>query len=141
MSSIPPDMYERVLELTVEITNATLAEDDALSQSLYQSLLIYHQEQAAMGRVHPFLTETVADYTDDPTEALRYYKLALEQSRDIGNGEPTQTILIGIASKLLELGQREQAEAHLRDGRIEATRRGDGFSVAEADRLMKEISG
>ena len=139
MNSIPLDMYDSVLELTVGITNATLAEDDALSQSLYLRLLIYYQEQIAAGRTHPFLTETVADYTDDSTEAMHYYKLALEQSHALGDSEPTQTIRIGIASKLLELGQREQAEAHLRDGRAEAIRRGDEFAVEEADLLLKEI--
>ena len=50
MNSIPLDMYDSVLELTVEITNATLAEDDALSQSLYLRLLIYYQSRLPLGR-------------------------------------------------------------------------------------------
>jgi hypothetical protein len=34
MSNIPPDIYERVLELALAIVNASEAGDDALSDSL-----------------------------------------------------------------------------------------------------------
>lgn len=139
VSSIPLKMHEHVLDLAAQITNAALADDDALGQSLYQSLLEYYNEQTAAEQGYPFLTETVADYTDDPAEALSYYRLALVQSQKMGTSEPTQTILLGIAAKLLELGQREQAEAYLRDGQKEAIRRNDEFAIEEANYLLKEL--
>ena len=69
MSNIPPDIYERVHELAVAIANASAAGDDALYDSLCQTICIFCDEQAGLGRSHPFLTETMADYTSDPAEA------------------------------------------------------------------------
>lgn len=141
MNTIPPDIYERVADLAAEITNATLADDHALSQSLYQQLLDFYTELSAANRCHPFVIETLADYTDDPTEALRYYEQALAMSRLMTSDEPTQTILIGIGAQLLQMGRREQAEAYLRDGRAEAVRREDSSWIDEADRLLQDGSG
>ena len=38
MSTIPPDIYEHVGELAADITNATLADDHALAESLYRCI-------------------------------------------------------------------------------------------------------
>jgi tetratricopeptide (TPR) repeat protein len=141
MSTIPPDIYERISELAADVTNATLADDDALAASLYQRLLAYHEEQLAAGHSHPFLIETLADYTDDPAQAIRYYEQTFEMSQQMASDEPTQTILIGIGAQLIEMGRREQAEAFIRDGRAQAIRRGDSDSIEEADRLLHESEG
>ena len=138
MSTIPPDIYERVGELAADITNATLADDHALAESLYQRLHLYHDEQLEAGRSHPFVIETLADYTDDPAQALCYYEQALAMSRHMASDEPTHTILIGIGQQLIELGRREQAEAFIRDGRAEALRRGDTDWIENADRLLQK---
>src|SRR6266496_947071 len=124
MSNIPPDIYERVRELALAMTNASEAGDTALQDSVYQSLLAYHEEQTRLGRSHPFLTEALADYTDDVATSARYYELALEQARAYCD-EPTHTKMISLAERLIELGQLERAEAYLRDGRAEAVRRAD----------------
>src|SRR5687767_261232 len=108
MSAIPPGIYEHVAELAAGITNATLADDDALAESLYQRLHLYHEEQLAVGRSHPFIIETLADYTDEPAQAIRYYEQALAMSERMTSDEPTHTILIGIGKQLIELGRREQ---------------------------------
>ena len=138
MSTIPPDIYEHVGELAADITNATLADDHALAEFLYQRLRLYHEEQLAAGRSHPFIIETLTDYTDDPAQALRYYEQALTMSRNMTSDEPTHTILIGIGEQLIESGRREQAEAFIRDGRAEALRRGDTDWIENADRLLQE---
>ena len=126
LSSISPDIYERVHELAVAIVNASGADDDALHGSLCQTLRAYYDEQASLGRSHPFLTEAMADYTDDATEAVRLYELSLEQARTFPD-EPTHTKMISLAQQFMELGRTEQAEAYLRDGRAEAVRRADTF--------------
>ena len=141
MSTIPPDIYEHVAELAADITNATLADDHALAESLYQRLYFYHEQQLAAGRSHPFIIETLADYTDDSAQAIRYYEQALAVSRQMASDEPTQTILIGIGALLIEMGRREQAEAFIHDGRTEAIRRGDSDSIEDADRLLRENEG
>ena len=141
MNTIPPYIYEHVAELAADITNATLADDDALAESLYQRIQLYHEEQLAAGRSHPFIIETLADYTDDAAQALRYYEQALAMSRHMSSDEPTETILIGIGERLIVLGRREQAEAFIRDGRAEAVRRGNADCARKADRLLQEGAG
>ena len=139
MSSIPPDIYERVHELALAIVNASESGDEPLHDSRCQALRAYFDEQMASGRSHPFLTEAVADYTDDAAESVRLYELALQQSREFPD-EPTHTKMISLAEQLIELGRREQAEAYLRDGRAEAVRRGDTFWIEDADRLLHELA-
>ena len=138
MSNIPPDIYERIHELAVAIANASGADDDALHDSLCQTLRAYYEEQASLGRSHPFLTEATADYTADAAEAVRLYKLSLEQARAFPD-EPTHTKMISLAQQFIELGRTEQAEAYLRDGRAEAVRREDTFWIEDADRLLQQL--
>ena len=139
MSRIPREIYEHVHELALAITNASEAGDDALHDSLCQTLRVYFEEQAELERSHPFLTEALADYTEGAAEAVRLYELALAQARALP-GEPTHTKMISLAERLIQLGQREQAEAYLRDGRAEAVRQGDTCWIDDADRLLRELS-
>ena len=139
MSNIPPDIYERVRELALSMTKASEAGDTTLQDSGYQSLLTFYEEQTRLGRSHPFLTEALADYTDDIATSARYYELALEQARAYPD-EPRHTKMISLAERLIELGQLERAEAYLRDGRAEAVRRADAFWIEDADRLLHELA-
>jgi hypothetical protein len=139
MSKVPPDICERVLELSVSIVNASEADDEALYLSLVQQLRAYFDEQTSMGRSHPFLTEAVADFTDAPAEAAKFYELALAQAQ-LFPDEPKHTKMIGLAEQLILLGHREQAEAFLRDGRAEAARLEDEFYIQEADRMLHDLA-
>lgn len=139
MSSIPPDIYERVHELSVAIVNASQADDVALDASLRQQMQSFFQEQIDLGRSHPFLTEAMADYTENSAEATRLYLLALTQARSFPD-ELTHTKMISLAERLVEQNRREEAEGFLRDGRAEAVRRNDVFWIQEADRLLAQLS-
>lgn len=138
VTHIPPDMYDRVRDLALAITNASEAGDERCQSAQCQALRGYFEEQTALGRGHPFLTETLADYTEDAEEAVRLYELALAQSRTWPE-EPTHTKLISLAERLAELGRRQAAAAKLRQGRAEAVQRADSWWVEEADRLQQGL--
>ena len=121
------------------MVNASEADDTALRDHFYQSLLSYHHEHAQSGHSHPFLTEALADFTEDNATSVTYYRLALQQARTYSN-EPLHTKMISLAERLIRLGCREQAEAYLRDGRAEAIRFADADSVEDADRLLRECA-
>lgn len=135
MSQIPPEMYEKVHGYALAITNAVLADDASLADSLYQQLLAYHEEMEKAGSSHPFLVETLADYTDNDREALRFYQQVLAMLRERRKVEPIQTILVAMAERWLELGNDEQADACLRDASTEALSRGDSETLKEIDEL------
>jgi hypothetical protein len=120
------------------ICDATGIEDEVLEAVAYQNLLSFYEEQAAAGHWHPSFTESVGDFTHDAAAALVYYRRALDEARRLP--DKTHSILICMAQRLHELGQTEQAEACLFDGRAEAVRRGDKDCVADADRIQKEMS-
>jgi hypothetical protein len=136
MRPIPPDVYDQVASLACGMTNATCADDAVLCDSLYQQLLTFYGDLRKRGALHPFVVESLADYTEDRTDALRFYREALAISEP---DEPRYTILISMAERLIELGEREQAEACLRDGRAEAEGRNDCDYVAEADRVLRDL--
>lgn len=138
MNSIPPDIYARVHELTVAIVNASGAGDTALHDSLCLTLRAYYEDQSNLGRLHPFLTEAMADFTSDCAEAIRLYELALEQCTAFPE-EPRYTKMISMAQRLIEFGRREQADSCLIEARAEAIRLGDTFSVQDADRLLQGL--
>ena len=137
MSQIPPEMYERVRDLALAITNATLADDEAVADSLYGQLLAYSEEMQKAGTSHPFLVETLADYTDDDREALRIYQKALAMAHERREDDPTQTILVGMAKRWLEVGNDEQADACLGDASAEALSRNDSETLKEIDELRR----
>ena len=139
MSNIPSDIYEHIHELSLAIVNATETGDDALADSLCQTLRAYYDEQASLGRFHPFLTEAMADLTNEAVEAARLYELALEQASAFPD-EPTHTKKISLAGQLISLGQCARAGEYLRDGRLEAVRLGDTFWIRDADRLLHDLA-
>lgn len=122
------------------ICEASAMEDDVLGQLRYQDLCAFYEEQVGLGYWHPALTEPVADFTavHDAAASLPFYRLALDQARSLD--DDTHTILISMAGACFELGQTEQAEACLRDGRAEALQREDHESVETADALGRKMS-
>ena len=122
------------------ICEASAIDDRVLEESRHQDLRAFYEQQVGLGYWHPALTESVADFTAsrDAEAALPYYRLALEQARELRCD--SYTILIAMAKALFEAGQKEQAEASLRDGRAEALQRGDDEYVREADRVLQEAS-
>lgn len=128
---------DRLARLICEVS---AMEDEVLSETRSQDLFAYYREQTSLGFWHPGLTETMADFTavHDAAAALPYYRLALEQAHELDL--ETYSILISTAEALIECGQKEQAEACLRDGRAEALKAGDADSVKEADRIWREMS-
>ena len=130
-------MFRRLREFTVEICNASEMEDDVLHQVRKRAFFDYYEEQTKRGFWHPVLTEAMADYADDRPTAIRFYRLALEQSKQME--APTYTALIDLARELLEAGRIEEAEACLRDGRAEALAENDSWWVENADRVLSEM--
>jgi hypothetical protein len=138
VSSIPQDIYIRVREIAVDMVNASSAGDTVLQASLYAAFRVYCQEISAAQRSHPFLTESLADFTDDDEEAVRLYRLAIDQAATFPE-EHTHTKKIALARCLTVLGQLEQAEAYVRDAHAEAGLLDDKDCLLECEDLLREM--
>lgn len=137
-SNVPPDLYDRVSDLAVAITNASEFSDDAAYETGVGELRALFQEHARQGNPHPFLTETLADYTRDLKEAIALYRVALEQCVAFDE-EPTHTKHISLAERLVEAGEVEGAREHLALGREAARRAGDKEAIDHAALVARSL--
>ncbi len=76
---IPEDIYERILDLATSLTNASEFGDTKFYWSLYGELRKFCEGESESGRDHPFLWETLADFTSDDRAAITLYAKALEK--------------------------------------------------------------
>jgi hypothetical protein len=137
-SSIPPDLYSRVFDLATAITSASEASDNGAYAAGVAELRALFEERARQGTPHPFLTEALADYTDDAKEAVELYQLAIQQCIAF-DGEPTHTKHIGLAERLVELGEVGRAREHLAVRRDAARRVGDKEAIDHAALVARSL--
>ncbi len=112
MMKIPPDIHERVTELAAEIVNAGQADDRRSSWALYEELSSYCEAVAADGRDHPFLWETLADFTADDQAAIALYQRALPLAVAAGADEYSASIHLALAERYSNLDAMEEARDH-----------------------------
>lgn len=110
-------------------------EDGEEREAILGQIKELHQELSREGYWHPFVTEAVADTAEEPSERIHYYKLALEQAREMRYG--THSILIDMAACLMELGQTEQAEACAEEGLRGALDSEDYDYITRAEQVLR----
>ena len=130
-------MYKRVLGLALAMTNATLRGDVRAHRAALRELRDYHGEHDAEGGAHPFLSETLADYTPSRAAAVKLYHRALRLSRRMG--EPQHTILLSLGKLYLDAGNVQAARRNLRAAHREAVRVRDRELSAEARELLEKV--
>lgn len=109
---IPPHIHERVVELTNAIINADQAGDEEGSQSLYQQLHDYCHAMARDGHDHPFLWETLADFTDDDRDAIGLYLRALPLVTVADAADYAASIYLALAERHSNLEEFDQARSY-----------------------------
>ena len=138
MSHVPPAIYARVLELTTDLLAASEADDQATYATRYRELSSYAAALDSNGQSHPFVTEALADFTDDPQVAVSLYLASIEHSRHF-RGEPTHTKHLALANILVDLGRIPEAQQHIAIGLEQARGAGDRSSVEEAARIARRL--
>jgi hypothetical protein len=131
MRNIPPLLFQQVLDLIHPITNAANAR---VRRGAHRRLRTFYQSR--LGNPDPFITETLAYFTKDPSTAALLYRLAIQQSAAFHN-EDIYTKQIGLARTQIEIGNLSEALALLEAARTVATRREDTESLAEIDALLE----
>jgi hypothetical protein len=132
-------LYDSVIDVVSKIVQASESGDADVEQVELSRLRTLYVRHEALGVPDPFLTEAMADYTDEASEAVSLYRLALLQSAQHSD-EPTHTKRICLAERLTELGDLKTARAELLLGRAEAQRLNDNDYIKMADELLAKIS-
>jgi hypothetical protein len=136
--SIPEHLYSEVFAIVTKIKDAALADDEAAQATHCDELRQLYERVASSGRVDPFLTEAMADNSDNPQEAVALYRLSLEQCAAFPD-EPLHTKRIGLVRCLLDLSQSDDASIELDRARFEANRLGDTEALEEIAQLSRQM--
>jgi hypothetical protein len=128
--------WSSVEEAARDIVNASFQEDPILRAAGIESLKELLANLESRYGPHPVITETLADYTENPEEQVRLYCKARDEAANIGG--PIHTIQIALAQVLLEeMNDPEGALAELLRGEHDLQAYSDENERREADRLRQ----
>lgn len=109
---IPDDIHQHVLGIARAIAEASSIGDTRAQWRLHGELREFCHAMAEAGRDHPFLWETLADFTRDDRVAVGLYLRALQQVRQLGTAEGEVSICMELAQRHVELGEPATAYAY-----------------------------
>lgn len=92
--------WDRVKNAAHPVLEATLADDDAVSDSMFIGLRETLQELRRKYGEHPVLLETEADFCSDPDDSIRLYAEALSIAQK--HSLPTVSICLSYARALID---------------------------------------
>lgn len=130
---IPDDMYKRVFDLATGLMNASEASDTRTYWQLYRELEMYCKAETA--RDHPFLWETLADFTTDDQASIALYAKALESAQRLGATEYEASILLALAERYRDIGDKALAYRHA----VEANEKAKALDDLELRRSISEF--
>lgn len=108
---------------SLALTNAVLADDEVLAESLRCELREVLDALRRQHGDHPVLRETEADFENSPQSQVDLYSAALKLA--VENRLPTLSIRLSLASVLIELGDRPEARRQLEQCQAELPLHGD----------------
>lgn len=138
----PQHLYDEVLELTTAIAQPECCGSDidsAVAADALSKLTALFEARQTSGKPDPFLTETMADFTTDLNEAVRLYRLAIEQCAEFPD-EPIHTKRQGLVERLFELGYNAEAEEELVQARREAFAAGDADAIKDLNAISQQTA-
>jgi hypothetical protein len=125
---VPGPLYQEVFALAEAITqplaDSPAEVDSAVAAQAYAALRALNERLEAAGQSDPFVTEALADFTEDSEAAIALYYRALEQCPAFP-GEVAYTKRIGLARQLISVGRNAEALEQVASARREAFAAGD----------------
>jgi hypothetical protein len=106
---IPPEIYDRVLKLATQMTNATETNDLRAYWLHHNELRAFCESKAATGIEHPFLWESLADFTDDDQVAIELYAKGLRQAAGVDAAPYRASIRFAVAQRHKKIGNVQLA--------------------------------
>jgi hypothetical protein len=141
--TIPPALYDEVFALVTAIAQPDAkpldAVDETRASQAYAQLEALFKRRESSGESDPFLTEALADFTDDRSESIRLYKLALEQCAAF-LGEATISKRIGLARALIQADRTIEGREQIEAARREAFSARDSASLEELSELATQCA-
>ena len=137
--SIPRSVYDRVHQAALDIVNASACADVAAGQNAYRRLRRFCLQESSDLTAKAFLLESLADFTQTPTVAIKHYRAALRAASSANSQQ--FTIFLALGESYLRAGARRQARrcftAALENARKWRNREAIGQSMARINKLQE----
>ena len=131
--TIPPALYDEVFALVTSIAQPDAeplsAVDETKASDAYEKLEALFKLRESSGESDPFLTEALADFTDDAAESIAAFP-----------GEATLPKRIGLARALIQVGRKIEAREQIDIARREAFLARDSASLEELSELYEKCA-
>ena len=135
---VPGPLYQEVLDLAEAIAqplaDSPAEVDTEAAARAYSALRALCERLDTSGQSDPFVTEALADFTEDREAAIALYYQAIQQCPAFP-GEIAYTKRIGLARQLISAGRTPEAMEQIASARREAFAAGDTDALRELDEL------
>lgn len=105
-------LYDRVLSLANDLTDAVERDDDRAFTRHYEALEELCAEAQSAGTAHPFYLESLGDFTLDDEDAIDIYEQALELADKLEQSDCRASIQLAIAERYRDLDDLDAALAY-----------------------------
>jgi hypothetical protein len=108
-------IYKQVHKLATDLLTAAQKENVGVFTALYEQLKAICYEHENSEKNHPVQWETLADFTEESDDALRYYQIALSCAEKIASHDFIASINYAMAVIYEALDQPEDTLKHVKD--------------------------
>lgn len=129
-------IYKAVYGLSEKLMTAANKNDQKAFDHLYDELKALCLEHQNTNKDHPEQWETLADFTEDLSDAVLIYQKALDKATAINSKDHMSSIAYSMAKLQIELNRTGEAIKNLQAAKISANKIEDKELKAEIDELL-----
>ena len=129
-------IYKAVYGLSEKLMAAANKNDQKAFDRLYDELKALCLEHQNSNKDHPEQWETLADFTEDLSDAVLIYQEALDKATAINSKDHMSSIGYSMAKLQIELNRTGEAIKNLQAAKISANKIEDKELKAEIDELL-----
>ncbi|WNO59418.1 hypothetical protein [Rheinheimera sp. MMS21-TC3] len=132
-------IYKSVYSLAEKLMAADNKGNKEAFDSLYAELKAICIDNENTDKDHPEQWETLADFTEDLSQALAGYEKALTKATAMNLKDHMASIAFSMATLQIELGQIDEAIQNLQNAKISANKIEDKELKTEIDTLLASL--
>jgi hypothetical protein len=126
-------LYNDILAICQEISNASNAENDELRLTNCKKLQVLCATNQSTPKDHPLQWEALADFTEDGEQAMDIYEVALAAADKLSLPTFTASAYLSMALRQVEFEEKEQAL-------VFANKASEAAQTIESEELKAEIA-
>jgi hypothetical protein len=126
-------LYDDILAICQEISNASTTDNDALRLDHCKKLQVLCATNQGSPKDHPLQWEALADFTEDGEQAMDIYEIALATADKLALPTFTASAYLAMSLRQIEFEEKDQAL-------VFATKANDAAQSIDSEELKTEIT-